>query len=420
MKRKRHEQAFNEASSFRDASAAAVCRIRNQQVSKRQRAGIQKKILQKYYTQVDLPGINSTIVPMYVLNLFLLLEMYVTECRDFGFALESVAQEMLRLILYTDEITPGNILAPCNRRRNYCIYVSARNLRAYLSSELCWWIAALVRSADLKKIVGGLAAATTAVLKHFHNLAFGYSFQGPSRRIILHARVTDLIADVPALAAALGAKNQGGKKPCFRCGNIFNKFVKLSGEQHAAGLRNLDCAFADCKILTSAHIYEIVDFLSSQASTVGKGKLAELEKNLGFCRIPASFLCDRELRTTLLPTQCHYDWMHIFFVAGVASSHVGQLRTLLFRLEWSAERLQDIMKSSRWSCRQKTEIKHWLANAYFSEENVWKATCYKKYACVCIRFLFSFPGKCQHPSDIDARPAFYGALHHLATCRHSR
>ena len=96
-----------------------------------------EKILQKYSTQVDLPGINSTIVPMYVLNLFLLLEMYVTECRDFGFAIESVAQEMLRLILYTDEITPDNILAPCNRRRNYCIYVSARNLRAYLSSELC-------------------------------------------------------------------------------------------------------------------------------------------------------------------------------------------------------------------------------------------------------------------------------------------
>ena len=62
------------------------------------------------------------------------------------------------MILYTDEVTPGNVLGVQPRRKSQCIYVSLCELGgAVLSIEDAWLAVAICRSKIMKRVDGGVA-----------------------------------------------------------------------------------------------------------------------------------------------------------------------------------------------------------------------------------------------------------------------
>lgn len=57
--------------------------------------------------------------------------------------------------LYIDEVTPGNVIAPDNKRKSYIVYYTWLEL-AKLRLDLSWIPVTVLRHDDVSKITGGL------------------------------------------------------------------------------------------------------------------------------------------------------------------------------------------------------------------------------------------------------------------------
>ena len=71
----------------------------------------------------------------------------------------SSAASPWRLVLYIDEITPGNVLRPDNKRKDTAFYSSFCELGGFLRKEEAWLLAGVLRSDVVKNISGGISAA---------------------------------------------------------------------------------------------------------------------------------------------------------------------------------------------------------------------------------------------------------------------
>ena len=72
------------------------------------------------------------------------------------------------LIIYTDEVTPGNQLAYRNARKFHAVYFSVMEFGPdILCHEQAWFTWAIVESTTVDEIQGGLAGLYNAVLKSF-------------------------------------------------------------------------------------------------------------------------------------------------------------------------------------------------------------------------------------------------------------
>ena len=72
------------------------------------------------------------------------------------------------IVLYTDEVTPGNPLATLNQRRFHAFYWSFAELGAdALSHEESWFVVLVEFSTLVNTVLGGLSAVFAAVVKSF-------------------------------------------------------------------------------------------------------------------------------------------------------------------------------------------------------------------------------------------------------------
>ena len=84
-----------------------------------------------------------------------------------------------RLVLYSDEVVPGNPLATDNRRKVWVVYFSFLELGpAVLCHEEAWFCVMAKRSHDVNQVSGGMSQVFKAIGKMFfgadiHNLATG-------------------------------------------------------------------------------------------------------------------------------------------------------------------------------------------------------------------------------------------------------
>ena len=80
-----------------------------------------------------------------------LLQWFVDGCVAFSDLLESVCEPMrpLTLLIYFDEVTPGNPLQPDNARKSYLLYISLKEFKHALKSEHAWLFAMIVKHALL-------------------------------------------------------------------------------------------------------------------------------------------------------------------------------------------------------------------------------------------------------------------------------
>lgn len=73
--------------------------------------------------------------------------------------------EPYSLVVFADEVTPGNVLRLDNKRKTLCIYVTIKELGSrYLKDERCWLPIAAIRSVVAKEVLGGQSACIAAIL----------------------------------------------------------------------------------------------------------------------------------------------------------------------------------------------------------------------------------------------------------------
>ena len=111
--------------------------------------------------------------------------------------------------------------------------------------------------------------------------------------------------------------------------------MEARGINHDLAVSHTEHDAARFVLHTPASIGAIVDRLEEASSRLGKDKFKELQTTLGFHHSPGSVLHQEHTRSLLCPTtKLRFDWMHIIFVSGIFSVHVG----LLFKAMQKAKR----------------------------------------------------------------------------------
>ena len=134
--------------------------------------------------------------------------------------IDSVGHGFLNLIWYIDEVTPGNVLSPDNKRKSQCLYVSVMEFGIdVLCKTAAWLPVALLRSSVVKRVAGGVSCCCRLLLeswfcgKPLQLETLGCVVDVTPPRIV-RCKFGRCLADADALRAVNSIKGHNGLKPC--------------------------------------------------------------------------------------------------------------------------------------------------------------------------------------------------------------
>jgi hypothetical protein len=230
------------------------------------------------------------------------------------------------MVLYTDEIVPGNVLAPLTLRKTQAVYWT---FLEFGSEALChedfWFCIASKRSSSINAIAGNMAKVVGELLKLFFPTE-GHSLHPEAGGIQLNCH-----GESSRLFAIFGMMLQdgGAHKLIWMCkGDCGTKFCLLC--KNALALKSTTC-IDDEPMLRANVIHENeLDFatddevrgtvarLNGYKMSDNKGKFKLREQALGFTWGPYNMLSDPDLDHVVNPCQqfCH-DWMHMMVASGL-------------------------------------------------------------------------------------------------------
>lgn len=282
---------------------------------------------------LKLPTLSGGVMDWTCASIPALMARMVAESPPYADMIETTTRgnsvaKPFRLVVYSDEVTPGNVLAPDNRRKFHAFYINFLEAGEHLNNVQSWLIGGAMLSTEADQVEGGLSCVTKMLLES----AFGGSrclrwggvslnFGSGILRTVyfeLHA----VIADADALRAMFGYKGAAGLKPCFKCINCVSAGHGLDGDDtHVShGCPHLT-AFA---LASDEDVYrasDIVSFAAEQSRS--QSELDQVEKALGLNFVPEGILQSRQLRGHLKPCSgTRYDPMHCFLCNGVVALEI--------------------------------------------------------------------------------------------------
>ena len=253
--------------------------------------------------------------------------------------------EPYSLLVYGDELVPGNVLALETTRKTFGCQACIKDFGAsYVSNNSSWIPLFCVRhSIAAHAVPGGLSYIFRQYLRHLF-LTEKIGEKGitvPLRtnagnHVVLYFKISNLLADGDALRMLTNWKGAGGKLPCFACLNVLNVkdeadvpdgFVTLAcaNKNRFAKAKNEDWWWKADELRADA--------LRVAANTMSKAAFKKKETALGLTYNEKGVLWDRELRKWYPPVDvCTIDGMHTMLVDGVGQNEMrcvlGRLRDL--------------------------------------------------------------------------------------------
>ena len=267
------------------------------------------------------------------------------------------------LLMYADEVTPGNIKKSDNQKRIQGMYWCLKELGPdALAKEDVWATISALRSTRVGTIDGGMSAVMAVLLKSFFSET-GHNMEHGGCRFTLHGRDVRIwvkfggfIADESALHGIWLCKGASGIKMCVICMNMVNKnWIGGAGLDADSFLKPFNRIFKChlCELHTKETIQHIVDTLAADKPFLTVDAFKAKQMALGFSHNPHSILLDPALRGIVDPaTQTFFDWPHsilqgVFPVqlslleARLAVHHVQLYKFLDEYLQgWSAPKLK--------------------------------------------------------------------------------
>lgn len=225
-----------------------------------------------------------------------------------------------RLVLYHDEVTPGNALRPDNRRKFTILYGTFIEFGAnLLRDERIWLPLAVIRHDLGGASAGGLSGALLCIFRcFFEGLQAGYVLKLISPTVFVY-RVGNLLADEDAIRASWACKGASGVRPCFACMNV----VMKGYAKHNQVLVDLDEEDpSKFQLMSDQDWFQMADHLKQQAAVLNKKALDTLEKSMGLNYVPGGLMFDAEIRTIVRPTSTTFDSMHVWFSNGICNTEL--------------------------------------------------------------------------------------------------
>ena len=134
-------------------------------------AGTRRTLLDSCSATLRLPLARGRDFAWPVSNLPKLVQQYSVQCPGFLSVLaESLkrhpagSQHPWHLVLYLDEVVPGNVLSPDNARKVMAVYLAFREFDEALFIDDMWLPLAVIRRVVVEKVVGGWSAVVAALL----------------------------------------------------------------------------------------------------------------------------------------------------------------------------------------------------------------------------------------------------------------
>ena len=247
------------------------------------------------------------------------------------------------LIIYVDEVEPGNPFRHERTRTLQCVYWAFSNWPQWLLQRTAAWPTfGVLRSSKLEDIEGGLSFLMGKILQVFF-AEQGQSFSrgilvdiSADSAIVVTAVFKGFLADLTAHKYILDWKGCSGRKCCLECANLNNPARPGDGI-------GLACNDPDSfHRLTSDDIHELVDELVVAAGRLRPSALARLETDVGFNHRPNGILLNMGLRRIYRPVEhCLRDWMHVIPGDGVGNSNVAAVLYELQPLGITTELVQE-------------------------------------------------------------------------------
>lgn len=247
-------------------------------------------------------------------------------------------------IVYIDECVPGNILAPDNKRKSYCIYFTFKRM-AQLRSVHVWFPVGILRHSQTDKLPGGVAEFFTRTLRLLLPFLAGLML-GPETMIV--TKTLFLIADEAALKACSAAKGAAGVRPCLHCDAFSSARLDVA---QLVGCATIACAdFSAFTPLTDRDILDILDHLKHIRDTQTKTALEEGQKLLGWSYNDSVCFLDQDLKQYIQPSRFHYDAMHCYWSNGQVNCELGLFFTAATKVAGlKREQLTMFFFSSQWN-----------------------------------------------------------------------
>ena len=229
------------------------------------------------------------------------------------------------IILYSDEVTPGNPLSVMNIRKFNSVYWSFAEFDTIaLSHEESWFVLMAEFSTRVNAQSGGLSQVFGNLIKSFfqpggfHMMDGGMNLHLGGEDYRLFAKIGVVLQDGGAHKATWQARGDGASKFCLLCKNLFTHDSNV----HAAdGTHLLRCNLIKLHELVASTDNELrtnARFLESMSRTMGAEQFIRLQQAVGLTYAPHGILIDRSLNLLIQPTDVFmHDYMHALFVDGV-------------------------------------------------------------------------------------------------------
>lgn len=257
------------------------------------------------------------------------------------------------LIIYLDEVSPGNQLRHDNRRKIYAVYYSFVQFgAAALSCESCWMVLMVIRSSRVTEL-GGMGDIFPHILSCFFgetNLRTGVllNCQGTSRLICASLQI--VVADEAALKSVWENKGSGGTLPCLFCSNcVLDRSHLHVHDAHAQLFPLSEPDRTKFVRHDDASIQAIVHYLSAQRPVLSNAGFDRLEQTLGFNHKPDGVLWSHWFPHVASPIQnTMYDWMHTYCVHGIYNIEVGLLLKVLSGVGVTHVTIHQFLQTVHW------------------------------------------------------------------------
>ena len=282
--------------------------------------------------RIDLPG---TTWDWKIMRLSNLIQWHYKNngffCQLMNAAIAGKQCARLSLMCYSDECTPGNVLAPITSRKIDNFYVSCLQFGWNMMEENAWIHVASILSSKMKEVDGGLSCIQRLLLENWleeeDSVIDGFTLLTPHGPVFVQFVFEPNCWDEKEMKEVWHVMGSGGKKPCMFCTNVLYK------RQRHLPLGFVDITESDSSTFVAMHdddLYDMYDSLSAaKASGMSNAAFKKLCTNGGLNFHENAVLGSLKLRGVFRPTSGRYDGFHVLWSQGVVQQEVDLMVTTL-------------------------------------------------------------------------------------------
>ena len=303
-----------------------------------------------------------------------------------------------RVVLYVDEVIPGNNLRPDHARAFYSVFWLFLDYPDWLrSSAFGWHDLIVIKASVCEEIRGGISAVVACLLRVFWGTASGaYNMQTLGVRVasprgdrVLRAEFCVFLVDERAEKFITGAKGSSGSKMCLSCRNVVGRIDPASVRPP---FRHFSIPGLDgCEPQTVATFNADLEYLRSQHGAVTATEFKGMQQALGIAFDLNSLPYSDMRGYARIPESRFCDWMHNLCASGgVVQYQVNQFCLALRTSGLSLQSLDDFQQRCRLPhCQSQLKKSFFKDRVATTDVAHIKAFAGEILSIICVLHLFS-------------------------------